>query len=218
MFVGHYSASLAMKAADPRIPLGVLFLAAQLVDIAWAILVMTGVEQTYLVPGFTATNDFDLAYVPYTHSLTATVGWAAFAFLAWTAWRAWRDVAGSALLVAFVVLSHWFLDLAVHTPDLPLYGDQLKQGFGLWNYPYINLAVEAGLFFVAMALYYRATHPIAAGGSWQMIFFGLAMFAIQTVALVGPRPETMTETAASALGVYLVFAALAEWFDRKRAG
>ena len=216
MFIGHYSASLIAKAVDPRVPLGVLFVATQIVDIAWSIFVMTGVEETLLVPGFTATNDFDLTYVPYTHSLAATVGWAAIALTLWR-FAGTRATWRSALVVGAVVLSHWFLDLVVHTPNLPLYGTSHPLGLGLWNYPYLNLGCETALLFIALLFYLRATRAIAPGGRWQMIVLAAGMVAMQSVALLGSRPEEMTETATSALGVYLVFALLAEWFDRKRA-
>ncbi len=49
MFIGHYSAGLVAKAVDPRIPLGALFVATQIVDIVWCILVMTGIEETLMV-------------------------------------------------------------------------------------------------------------------------------------------------------------------------
>ena len=42
MFIGHYGPSFACKAAKPAIPLWVLFLAVQLVDIVWSILCLTG--------------------------------------------------------------------------------------------------------------------------------------------------------------------------------
>ena len=39
----------------------------QLVDIAWSILVLLGIEKLRIVPGFTATNPLDLYYMPFTH-------------------------------------------------------------------------------------------------------------------------------------------------------
>src|ERR1700722_9538256 len=39
MFTGHYSASFAGKALDRTIPLWVLFVAVQLLDFVWAILI-----------------------------------------------------------------------------------------------------------------------------------------------------------------------------------
>ncbi len=213
MFIGHYSASYVAKAIEPRIPLGILFLAAQLVDIVWAGLVLAGVEDTRLVSGFTATNDYQLVYVPYSHSLAATVCWAAVAAGVWlVARRQWRP----ALVIAAVVVSHWLLDLLVHTADLPLFGTRYKQGLGLWNYPYLSLGLEAGLLLGGLVFYLRADRPASRGGRSRMWALVAGMIAMQSVALWGDRPSSITRTAIGGLLCYLVFAALAEWFDRDR--
>ena len=44
MFVGHYGPSFAIKATRPAIPLWLLVVAVQLVDVAWAMLVLLGIE------------------------------------------------------------------------------------------------------------------------------------------------------------------------------
>ena len=75
MFAGHYAPSFAF-ARPARVPLWVLFLAAQFVDILWAALVLAGVERVRLVPGFTASSPLALEYMPYSHSLTAALAWA----------------------------------------------------------------------------------------------------------------------------------------------
>ena len=59
MFVGHYGVSFAAKGIDGSVPLWVLFLAVQLLDVVWAPLVLLGVEKVRIVPGFTATNPLD---------------------------------------------------------------------------------------------------------------------------------------------------------------
>ncbi|HEX3163470.1 MAG TPA: hypothetical protein VHQ92_12905, partial [Pseudolabrys sp.] len=75
MFIGHYGPSFACKAAKLAFPLWVLFLAVQLVDIAWSIFILFGIEKVRIVPGITATNPFDLYYMPYTHSLPGAALW-----------------------------------------------------------------------------------------------------------------------------------------------
>ncbi len=79
MFVGHYSVSFVAKSVEKSIPLWALFVAAQLIDIAWAIFVFTGIERVRIVPHFTASNHFDLYYMPYTHSLLGACVWAILA-------------------------------------------------------------------------------------------------------------------------------------------
>ena len=83
MFVGHYSASFVGKAVEPRIPLWVLFLAVQFLDVLWGIFVLLGIEKVRIVPGITASSPLDLYYMPYTHSLVGALGWSALAFVVW---------------------------------------------------------------------------------------------------------------------------------------
>ena len=66
---------MACKAWKPVIPLWILFVAVQLVDIVWAFLVLLGIEKVRIIPGFTATNPFDLYYMPFTHSLPGAIFW-----------------------------------------------------------------------------------------------------------------------------------------------
>src|SRR5437762_13237397 len=125
MFIGHYGPSFAIKSLRPTIPLWLLFIAVQVVDVAWAVLVLLGIEKVRIVPGITASNPLDLYYMPYTHSLAAAIVWSAGASVLYRI-----AVPGSrkrsALLVAAAVFSHWLLDFFVHRPDLPLYDDAAK--------------------------------------------------------------------------------------------
>ena len=125
MFVGHYGVSLAAKKVAPSVSLATLFVAVQLLDVGWSLLVLLGVEKVRIVPGITATNPLDLYYMPYTHSLVAAV------------------------------LSHWILDFLVHRPDLPLYGDSAKVGMGLWNFPASALVLEVAFLFGGLWLYFQ---------------------------------------------------------------
>ena len=50
MFVGHYAAALAIKAAEPRAPLWTLAAGCQLVDIGWSALVMADIERVRIDP------------------------------------------------------------------------------------------------------------------------------------------------------------------------
>jgi hypothetical protein len=59
MFVGHYGPAYAANVAKRSIPLWVVFIAVQLVDVGRAIFVLLGVEKVRIVPGITATNPLD---------------------------------------------------------------------------------------------------------------------------------------------------------------
>jgi membrane-bound metal-dependent hydrolase YbcI (DUF457 family) len=208
MFVGHYGVSFAAKKSDPEIPLWVLFVAVQLLDVAWAPLVLAGIEKVRIVPGITASNPLDLYYMPYTHSLAAALVWSAAA-LATYSLASRRRHAAAALIVAAAVFSHWILDLVVHRPDLPLYDDSAKVGLGLWNFPAAAFGLEALVLFgsMALAIRARAVRPVPS------VVFGIGMLAIQAYVFFGPPPASDKAAAVTALISYIVFAAIIRWIE-----
>jgi len=208
MFVGHYGVSFAAKKADPAIPLWVLFIAVQLLDVLWAPFVLLGIEKVRIVPGFTASNPLDLYYMPYTHSLLAATGWSVVAFLVYRALR--PGPGGAAAIVGVAVLSHWGLDFLVHRPDLPLYDNTAKVGLGLWNLPAVALGLEALLLFGSMWLYLRH-----AARRTAMLAFGVIMLAIQVYVFFGPPPASDKAAAATALIAYAVFAVVIRALERR---
>jgi hypothetical protein len=215
MFIGHYGPSFAIKAWKKTIPLWILFLAVQLVDIFWSIFVLLGIEKVRIVPGITATNPFDLYYMPYTHSLLGAAVWSVIAALAY---RLFARLDGwlAAAIVGAAVFSHWILDLIVHRPDLPLYDDSYKVGLGLWNYPALAFALEIALLFGGIFLYLRATTPKDTIGRYGMVVFGLVTVAVQAYVFFGPPPVSDKAAAATALVLYFVFAAIVYWLEQKR--
>jgi hypothetical protein len=216
MFVGHYGPSFVAKALDKTIPLWILFLAVQLVDVFWAIFVILGVEKARIASGITATNPLDLYYMPYTHSLVATILWALAAGVGYRA-HFRRNGWSAAVAIGVVIFSHWILDLLVHRPDLPLYDDALKVGLGLWNRPVAAFALEAASLFGGMALYLRATAPVGRGGRYEMAVFGAVMLTIHGLAFFSLPPTSAKAAAAAALAAYIAFAGVAFWLERKRA-
>jgi hypothetical protein len=213
MFVGHYGPSFVAKTLVPSIPLWLLFLAVQLLDVFWAILVFLGVERVRIVPGFTATNALDLYYMPYTHSLPGSLAWAGIAAIAY------RLISGSgrsAAIVGVAVFSHWPLDLVVHRPDLALYDDAAKVGFGLWNYPYLTLALEGSLLLGAMTLYLNRSRPRTSRARYAIPVFCVAILVMQAGMLYSPPPSSDRAMAATALIAYALFAAAIAWLERGR--
>src|SRR5262245_2206311 len=209
MFVGHYGVSFAAKRSDPEIPLWVLFVAVQLLDVAWAPLVLLGIEKVRIVPGITASNPLDLYYMPYTHSLVAALIWSGAAFAIYVLVARRKHAAGAALILAAAVFSHWILDLAVHRPDLPLYDDAAQVGLGLWNFPSPAFALESLVLFGGMAVFF-GTHPAR---PVPMVVFGLVMLAIQAYVFFGPPPSSDKAAAVTALVSYVLFAAVIRWIE-----
>ena len=208
MFVGHYSASFWGKAAERRIPLWLLFLAVQFVDVLWAIFILLGIEKARIVPGLTAGSPLDLYYMPYTHSLIGALAWSVVAGLLCQIVRAWRGLR-SGLIVAAAVLSHWILDLVVHQPDLSLYGDHLKMGLGLWNYLWPSFLLEMLVLWLGAWLYLRSI-----SSKKRMLGFVVFLSAVQVFGtFFSPPPPSARAEALMALFFYFAFAAIAGWAD-----
>ena len=212
MFVGHYGVSFAAKRIDRTIPLWVLFLAVQLLDVLWAPCILLGIEKVRIVPGITASNPLDLYYMPYTHSLVAALflvlcGGFAYQFIARPARRR------SSAVVGLAVFSHWILDFVVHRPDLPLYDNSAKVGLGLWNAPALAFGLEAALLFGGVWLCLRGRLARSLG----TLVFGVLMLAIQAYIFFGPPPTSDRAAASTALIAYAVFAAAIWWLQDRRA-
>ena len=201
MFVGHYGVSFAARKLEPSVPLWALFLAVQLLDVAWAFFVLLGIEKVHIVPGITASNPFDLYYMPYTHCLVAALLWSAGAFLVYRLLTR-RGDKFAALVVGAAVFSHWVLDLVVHRPDLPLYGNTAKVGLGLWNLPIAAFALEIAVLFGGMWMYFRTGVQRRAA----TVVFGLIMVVVEAYVFFGPPPASDKALALTSIIAYLVFA------------
>jgi hypothetical protein len=215
MFAGHYGPSFAIRAVRPEIPLWVLFLAAQLVDIVWAIMVLAGVEKLKIVPGITAASPLDLYYMPYTHGLLAALLWSVGAAVVCRRafrWKGWS----AAAWVGAAVMSHWVADWLVHRPDLPLYGNSLKVGLGLWNHVWLSLGLEVLVLAGGAWLYMSRTRGLSLVGRSGPIVLLVLMLAVQVASLIGPLPPSPAMVATSGLVAYVAFAAVAAWIDGQR--
>ena len=213
MLLGHFGAALAAKAIEPSLPLPALMLGTQLIDVVWAGLLLTGVEKVRMQPKYTATTDFELTYYPYSHSLPGAVAISAIG--AAGAAVLYPQLSGAALVILFaVVLSHWFLDLLVHVPDLPLLGDRYKVGFGLWRNKPLAMLLELAIFFGGAALFLGSisTEDFQRGLiPLTVVIAGLAGF--QLYAYFGPPVKSVRELAISALVVFALAAVGGWWVE-----
>ena len=220
MFVGHYAASLALKSVEKTASLGLLFLAVQFVDILFFPLVLLGVERMNIIENYTASTHFELVFMPFTHSLVASFLWAGlvYAIIRLIPSKLVVKKRSIALVVSAGVLSHWFFDLIVHTPDLPLLGDHsLKLGFGLWNNAMATYVLEAVLLIAGLWLYLKSTKSHNAIGRFGMIGFVVFLLIVNVLNIFGPlADDSVAGVAISALVSYFLFAGIAFWLDKKR--
>ena len=209
MFIGHFAPAM-VAATHPRAPgLGTLFVAGQLLDFGFFGLALAGIENFRITPGITKMVPLDLYDMPYTHSLLGSTVWAAaFALLIWLFTR---NRTG-ALIGGAVVLSHWFLALLVHAPDLTLAGAPPKMGFALWNHPMIEMPLELAITFGALAFFVIRTRAVSSRSKYALGLLAVLLLAFQSINWFGPEPET-ADTAMKLTGLFAFsVAALAAWW------
>jgi hypothetical protein len=209
MFVGHYAAALAAKAAEPKAPLWSLVAACQLVDIGWSAFIIAGLEHADVDPNLPGST-LVLHDMPWTHSLLAALAWSLGALLLAklvlrTPWRA-------STVIGLTVASHWLLDFLVHRPDLALWPGGPKVGLGWWNYPAPEQALEIGLLAVCGAMWVASRKPLERK-AWPAVAFIAFLVALQILAMLSPAgaaPGPLpAEAGATILAVYLAVIALA---------
>jgi hypothetical protein len=214
MFIGHFALGFAAKRATPRASLAALFGAAQLADIAWPVLLATGLERVRIEPGNTAFTPLDFVSYPYSHSLLLLVVWG---LLFGLIYRAATHTDGRAFVVlAALVLSHWVLDCATHRPDVPLYPGGPKLGLGLWNSVPWTLVVEISMFAAGLWIYARATRPQDAVGRWAFLALWVLLFVAYVVSVTSPPPPSVGAIIVVANIGSVLFLLLAWWADRHR--
>jgi hypothetical protein len=214
MFIGHFAVAFAAKRAAPTVSLGTWFVACELVDLVWPLLLLMGIETVRIAPGITAFTPLDFVSYPWTHSLLMCAGWAlAMGGLYWALRR--DKVAAS--IVGAVVLSHWFLDALVHRPDLPLApGSDVKIGLGLWHSIPGTLVVETAMFGAALWFYAAGSKARDRIGSYGFLALVALLLVSYVSAAFGPLPPNVAAIAWTGIAGGVVFGALGYWVDRHR--
>lgn len=189
MFIGHFAPAF-IAATHPKAPgLGTLFVAAQLVDFGFFGLALIGAENFRITPGITTMNPLDLYDMPFTHSLLGSGLWAiGFAILIWLITK---NKTG-AILGGIVVLSHWFLDLVVHIPDLTIAGGPPKLGLGLWNHPIVAMPLEIMIIVSAAGYYVMKSKAMSPHAILALSLLVILLAAFQVINWFGPPPEAAT--------------------------
>lgn len=112
---GHSAMGLVAKKFAPELPLPILLLAANGIDLIYGAFAALGIER--------------FGYDPYSHSLVMAIAWALLIGVIVQSFYSRR----SAFIVVLVFLSHWFLDIIVWD-NIPLtLSNNLQIGLGLYN-------------------------------------------------------------------------------------
>ena len=215
MFIGHFGVSFAAKKFAPKVSLATLFIATQFVDILWPFLLVFGVEKVAVTPGYTKTNAFEFLHFPYTHSLFMGLIWGVI--VGGIHWLVKHDKR-SALVIGICVLSHWLLDVIVHTADLPLlpFGDY-KVGLGLWNYVGITLIVETIIFLAGAFVYASVTKAKNKVGKWSLWMLIILLLIITLSNTFGPTPPNSVMILFYSFVILIaIIVGLSYWVDKNR--
>ncbi len=147
--LAHIAIGFASRPSSKKVPVGILILAAEFIDILAIVFAILGIEKT--------------GYIPWSHGLFMSAIWSVImAIFASLIYRSYR----SGLLVGSLVFSHWLVDFVTHPmgavfggrplpPDLPLlfYGSP-QVGLGLYNYSLLEAyVIEYGTLIVGVVIY-----------------------------------------------------------------
>lgn len=213
MFLGHYAVALAAKRIAPRLQLGTLILSAQLLDELWPVFLLLGWERVRIAAGYTAASPLEFVSYPISHSLLTAIIWA---LVLGGGYHVFRRHTRGAVVIACLVVSHWFLDFAMHRPDLPLWpGSRVLLGAGLWNSIVATMWIESLLFVGAIIIYVQTTRPRDSTGVWAFWSMIAVLAVIFVGSIAGPLPPSEQAVAWTTLGLWL-FVPWGYWIDRHR--
>jgi hypothetical protein len=218
MFLGHYGVAFALKRAEPKLSLGTLFVAVQLLDLLWGTFVLLGWEHARIVPDNPPLTQLEFWDFPISHSLVGALTWSIVAAACYYSWptrnttRHWQ----AAAIVGVAVFSHYPLDVLVHLPDLPIMGnDSPKLGLGLWNHPVATMVAELLVFGLGLVVYVglrSKRHPVRV---LRLAVLVVLVLGTYLASLYGPPPPNLTIVGVSVIVLLLVVAMLAAWADRR---
>jgi len=146
--IAHLAFGFGSKRIAPKIPLILLLVASEFLDILWFIFYIFGIEKSE---------------APWSHGLLMSIIWSIVAALLII--MIYRNIK-SGIIIGLVVFSHWILDFITHPMgavmggqplphDLPLlFSNSPKVGLGLYNYSAVVAYIfEFTIFALGILIY-----------------------------------------------------------------
>lgn len=213
MFIGHFGVGLAAKKIDNKPSLGTLFFASQFIDLLWPIFLLVGLEHVKIDPGNTAFTPLNFIYYPFSHAFLSVFIWSILFGLIYFLFK--KNIKSS-ILLGGLVMSHWFLYLITHRPDLPLLPwNDFKVGFGLWNSIVLTMIIEGLIFLTGSYLYFKTTRAENKKGNmglWSLLIFLCFIYLLN---VFGSPPPSEEAIAIGGLSQWLLIA-WGYWIDKNR--
>lgn len=156
--IAHIGVGFAAKKIAPRVPVLVLILAAEFIEIVLMALWAMGVEYP--------PDEVRSGYAPWSHSLVMGLLWSLLIGLITFIIVRKRRLA---LIIGFLVFSHTLLDLiaspktAFYPNDtaMPIFFDSsVAVGLGLWKYKIVAFVGEIGILVAGLIIYILTVRKI----------------------------------------------------------
>jgi hypothetical protein len=147
---GHLAVAFVAKPAAPKLPLWLLLLATEFLDLLAFGFMAIGLERGAPNP-----------QLAWSHGLFMSVVWSAIAGGITFVFSQDRKIS---MILGLVVFSHWVLDFVSHSPDLPiLFNGSPLVGLGIENSLIVGLIIEFSFLAVGVAIYFipkkKKTNP-----------------------------------------------------------
>ncbi len=179
--INHAATALVIKKKYPQVPLVILLLSVQLMEILWVTLNYLGIEFSTTEETVSSVLDVHLTHMPYSHSVLSTI---IVALIAWLIISKGFKKQLLAVATSVAISSHIILDLLTHTPDIVLapFMELEKLGMGLYAIPLMAFLVET-LYGITCWWIYKGSKSLLA----TIIGFNLANVTFFSTVIVGPE-------------------------------
>jgi hypothetical protein len=179
--INHAATALIIKKIYPDVPIAVILVSVQFIEILWVALNFLGVEKTTTEDSVKSVSDVHLAYMPFSHSVASTIVLAAGA---WILIALGFNAVNLGTAVALGICSHLVLDLISHARDITIapFLAGTKFGLGLYEKP--------AFAFVFETIYGIFCWWVYGGGTalfWIIVLFNLANVSFFLKAIPGPE-------------------------------
>ena len=179
--INHAATALIVKRIYPDVPMAVILVSVQFIEILWVVLNFLGVEKTRTEENIESVRDVHLEYMPFSHSVASTIALAAGA---WIFVVFGFQAADMGTAIALGICSHLVLDLISHARDITIapFLESRKLGLGLYEQPIAAFVFEMVYGISCWWIY---------GGSWALfwiiVIFNLANVSFFVKSMPGPE-------------------------------
>ncbi len=206
--INHAATGLIIKKIYPDVPMAVILVSVQLIEILWVALNFLGVEKTTTENNVTSVSDVHLEFMPFSHSIASTVVLAAGAWIIIA--LGFKEI-NIATAVSLGICSHLVLDLISHARDIAIapFLDKRKIGLGLYEKPAVAFVFET-IYGIFCCWIYGGGRALF----WTILLFNLANASFFLKAVPGPerflahRPHWITAVVALQIVVTAVLVGL----------